>query len=353
MEILIWGTGKNCEKAMGGVQEENIIGFVEMVPKNTVYKNKPVYSPDKIPDTFDFLLIADTGEENILTVLEENHIQLNKVCFFEIPVNYVVEKSVNLERGALFLSDAVLTLLPGYKDSKKYNFAERDLIKYKELNRRETMAYDEAYKKMVIEDKYAQAGDIRNYFWQDLWAAKLIYQNNPSKHYDIGSRVDGFIAHLLTFRENIVLIDIRPLEEKIPGVGFIHADATNLEGIEDNSIESLSALCSLEHFGLGRYGDRIDPEACFKAFDAIQRKMAPGGMAYISVPVGIEHVEFNAHRIFYGETIVKAFHEMELIRFDAADGNKMKYDLDIHTYDNRNESGCKVFGLFQFRKKMK
>ena len=60
----------------------------------------------------------------------------------------------------------------------------------------------------------------------------------------------------------------------------------------------MSALCSLEHLGLRRYGDKIDPEACFKCFDAIQKKARKGGKLYISVPIGKECVEFNAHLFF-------------------------------------------------------
>ena len=353
MDILIWGKEKALEKIMtgGGIRPEDILGFIEIAPKEAVYKDKPVYLFKNIPDSYDLLFIADKCNEDSLVLLKENHIPLEKVCFFDIPVKYIVDISANFEKCASFLSDEFLTMVQGYDDNDKYNFVNSDLERYNKLNKRETMSYSQRYKKFVYMDKYEQAGTVRNYFWQDLWAAKLIYESNPVRHYDIGSRIDGFIAHLLSFRENIVLIDVRPLEAKIPGLGFVHADATNLEGIEDNSIESLSALCSLEHFGLGRYGDSIDPEACFKAFAAIQRKIMPGGMAYISVPVGKEHVEFNAHRIFYAETIINAFNNMELVRFDVVSGNVMEYDVDIHKFDNCEESGCKTFGLFQFRKK--
>ena len=61
------------------------------------------------------------------------------------------------------------------------------------------------------------------------------------------------------------------------------------------SIDSMSALCSIEHFGLGRYGDPIDPDSCFKCFDSIQKKLRKGGQLYISLPIGRERVEFNAH----------------------------------------------------------
>lgn len=96
------------------------------------------------------------------------------------------------------------------------------------------------------------------------------------------------------------------MERDIPNVTSWCMDATKLE-----NIESISSLCALEHFGLGRYGDDINPEGCFEAFNSIQRVLAPGGRAYIAVPIGKEHVEFDAHRIFYASTIVNSFSGME------------------------------------------
>lgn len=117
--------------------------------------------------------------------------------------------------------------------------------------------------------------------------AKKIIHKQPNEHYDIGSRVDGFIAHLLSGLDaKITIIDIRPLSIQVPNLKFIQANATNLDGIEDNSIESLSSLHAVEHFGLGRYGDPIDPDACFKAMESLQRVVKQNGILYFSVPIG-------------------------------------------------------------------
>lgn len=132
---------------------------------------------------------------------------------------------------------------------------------------------------ICLEDWGAQAGNTGIYFYQDLWAARKIFQRRPSQHFDIGSQVAGFIAHVLSFMP-VTMIDIRPLPDKIEGLKFIQADATNLEGIPDNSIESLSSLCAPEHFGLGRYGDPIDPDACFKAMKSMQRVVQRGGVSF-------------------------------------------------------------------------
>ena len=66
----------------------------------------------------------------------------------------------------------------------------------------------------------------------------------------------------------------------------MQGDAKRLENIKDNSVESLSSLCALEHFGLGRYGDEIDPEGCFKALREMQRILRPGGGIIFIGPCG-------------------------------------------------------------------
>ena len=230
---------------------------------------------------------------------------------------------------------------------------EKDMQEYRLLNKNKNFMIEKKYLYPCIYDKDENAGSLGLYFWQDLWASTLITKNNPEIHYDIGSRIDGFIAQLACQKKKIVLIDIRPLEAKIEGVHFIQSDATTLENIANESIDSLSALCSLEHFGLGRYGDPIDPDACFKSFKSIQRVMKSEGEIFISVPIGIEHLEFNAHRVFFPRTIVESFNEMELQEFSVINPNPkgIEYNVNIHKYDN--ELGIKGlrFGLFHFKKR--
>lgn len=51
------------------------------------------------------------------------------------------------------------------------------------------------------------AGALGVYFHQDLWAARKIYSRRPAEHVDMGSRIDGFIAHLLVFMKVSVADD--------------------------------------------------------------------------------------------------------------------------------------------------
>lgn len=213
---------------------------------------------------------------------------------------------------------------------------------------------------IILTDCIQEAGAVHDYFFQDMWAAWEIYRSGVKHVYDIGSRMDGYIAHLLAMEVNVTLIDIRPFKHNVEGVNFIQADAMNLSNIPDNSIETLSSLCALEHFGLGRYGDPIDYNGWRKSLHAIKRKLKVGGTFYLSVPVGNrERVQFNAHRIFKPLTIVNELSpELELYEFSYIDvpntrivtcfkGSK---DISILDYVTRNELGEYIMGLFTFKK---
>jgi len=164
----------------------------------------------------------------------------------------------------------------------------------------------------------------------------------------VGSRVDGFIAHLLVFMP-VTVVDVRPLESKVTGLQFMRGDATSLDGWADNSVPSLSSLHAVEHFGLGRYGDRLDPGGSARAMAALARVVAPGGRLYFSVPIGVERVEFNAHRVFAPETILRTFaeHRLRLAAFSAVDDRGFLIPSADPLSFARARYSC---GLFEFTK---
>lgn len=200
----------------------------------------------------------------------------------------------------------------------------------------------------VFHDYSESAGTARgHYFHMDLWAARRIYTVNPTRHIDIGSRIDGFVAHVLSFRE-IEVIDVRPLESVVHGLTFVQADATTLSEFPDSSVESISCLHAAEHFGLGRYGDPIDPLAYRKLLNALQRILAPGGRLYFAVPIGVERVEFNAHRVFDPERIIGELSLLELVNFGAVEDDG-SLSSDVQPADYR--SARMACGLYEFIKR--
>ena len=158
-----------------------------------------------------------------------------------------------------------------------------------------------------LHDRFEEAGVTRSeYFWQDLIVARRIHDAKPDKHVDVGSRIDGFVAHVASFRD-IEVFDVRPMSTSIPNVHFKVADLMQRASEANGAgyCDSVSCLHVLEHFGLGRYGDPIDPHGHEKGIANLAALLKPGGTLYLSTPIGRERVEFNANRVFDPRTIIR------------------------------------------------
>lgn len=222
-----------------------------------------------------------------------------------------------------------------------------NISKYIKLNDTQKFKVDFFRLFFYTVDKFSESGNINHhYFHQDLWMAKKIYNSKQTTHYDVGSRIDGFVAHLLTFCK-VNYVDIRPLNSKIENLNFIQGSILNLP-FETESIESLSCLHVIEHIGLGRYGDPIDPLGHIKSAEELIRVLKPGGILYFSTPIGKEFLHFDAHRVFSIQTIKTMFHSLEMIEF-AYLNDKSEEVLSefVDSEINNLEYGC---GLFLFKK---
>ena len=160
-----------------------------------------------------------------------------------------------------------------------------------------------------LHDRYEEGGATNSeYFWQDLLVARAIHAAKPVKHVDIGSRVDGFVAHVASFRE-IEVFDVRPISTIVPGVVFYQADLMNPASLPaavgGGYSDSLSCLHAIEHFGLGRYGDPVNPQGFQHGIANMAQLLQPGGTFYLSTPIGQERVEFNANWVFDPRSIVR------------------------------------------------
>lgn len=157
-------------------------------------------------------------------------------------------------------------------------------------------------------DRFEEGGIASgHYFNQDLLVAQLIHQHNPIKHVDIGSRIDGFVAHVASFRK-IELIDIRLISAQVHNIVFKQANLMEENTALVNYCDSLSCLHALEHFGLGRYGDPVDIDGHLKGFSNMAKMVQPNGRFYFSTPIGHQRrIEFNGQRVFDIPYLLKMF----------------------------------------------
>ena len=196
------------------------------------------------------------------------------------------------------------------------------------------------------------------YFHQDLLVARKIYQNKPRRHVDVGSRIDGFVAHVAVFRE-IEVLDIRPLLSNTLNIKFTQADLSGELPVElIGCCDSLSCLHTIEHFGLGRYGDPIKYTGYLAGLKNLQRILAQGGKFYFSTPIGPQRVEFNAHRVFsmrYLLHLLTPYYRIDSFAYVDDDGH-LKDGIDLRAMDIQPQIdvnlGCTLgCGIFELTKK--
>lgn len=203
-------------------------------------------------------------------------------------------------------------------------------------------------------DRFSESGSAKgHYFHQDLLVARRIYLNNPLIHVDVGSRIDGFVAHVASFRA-IDVLDIRPLPNTIPNVRFMQADL--MKSINDELVDycdSLSCLHALEHFGLGRYGDPVNYNGYILGLNNLWATLKKGGKMYLSVPIGSQRVEFNAHRIFSVSFLLEYFSgKYHIDQFSFVDDQGVLYEnVPITNTEAKNNFGCEYgCGIFEMTK---
>ncbi len=178
------------------------------------------------------------------------------------------------------------------------------------------------------------------YFFQDSWAAKKLFELKPIEHYDVGSsaKTIGILSQFVP----ITMIDIRPIELDLENLSFQKGSILELP-FEDNSLGTISSLCVVEHIGLGRYGDPIDPFGSEKAIKELSRVLRVGGIILFSVPIDNENkIYFNAHRAFTRTYILELFLNFKVL--------EEKYHYGTKMYDNYDETKGFGTGLYMLKK---
>lgn len=175
-----------------------------------------------------------------------------------------------------------------------------------------------------MQDKTSDTLFDTHYIYHPAWATRIVKEINPSKHIDISSTLH-FCTQLSAFIPT-EFYDYRPAHVKLSGLKSAHADLCKLH-FPDDSIESISCMHTVEHIGLGRYGDPIDPEGDIKAIKELQRVLKPGGNFLFVTPVGKPKVQFNAHRVYSYEQIISLFNQLKLVEFSLIPDNALEVGM--------------------------
>ncbi len=193
-------------------------------------------------------------------------------------------------------------------------------------------------------DRTASTPFDAHYFFQAAWLARGLARARPSAHVDIGSdlRTVGVISGFVP----TTFLDYRPAAISMSNLDSRPGDLLALP-LDDRSQESVSCLHVIEHVGLGRYGDPLDPAGSERACRELARVVRPGGRLYLSTPVGVPRTEFNAHRIFDPARLPSMVAPLELRSFAWVDDAGRMHESGRPADAASAAYAC---GLFEFQR---
>lgn len=198
-----------------------------------------------------------------------------------------------------------------------------------------------------LKDRTIKTRFDRHYVYHTSWAARKVKEINPDFHTDVSSSLYfvGIVSAFVPTR----FYDYRLAEIKLSGIESKVGDLARLS-LLDNSIKSLSCMHTVEHIGLGRYGDQINPDGDIKASRELTRVLAPGGSLIFVVPVGTPRIEFNAHRIYTYEQVLGMFPLLKLVEFSLITDTVEQGDFIENADPKLVESQKYGCGCFVFKK---
>lgn len=198
-----------------------------------------------------------------------------------------------------------------------------------------------------LHDKTEKTGFDRHYVFHTAWAARVLAEVKPKKHVDVSSSL--YFCSIVSAFVPVDFYDYRPAELCL---SELHSQAGDLLELPfaDSSLNSLSCMHVVEHIGLGRYGDTLDPNGDLKAIAELKRVISEGGTLLFVVPVGKPRVMFNAHRIYSYEQIIGYFDGLSLVEFALIPDNEIDGGLVRNADPKMVEAQEYACGCFRFTK---
>lgn len=180
----------------------------------------------------------------------------------------------------------------------------------KDSNNRFEIKWSDAYP--CLNDKTTYTPFDQHYTYHPAWAARILAKTKPTLHHDFSSIIN--FSTVLSAFIPVKFYDYRPADIQLSNWSGHFANLEKLD-IASNSLESVSCMHTIEHIGLGRYGDVLDANADITAINQLQRITKQGGNILFVTPVGKQKIEFNAHRIYSYQLILEMFNQCTLKEF--------------------------------------
>jgi hypothetical protein len=195
-----------------------------------------------------------------------------------------------------------------------------------------------------LKDKLETTPFDQHYIYHPAWAARILAKTRPPYHVDFSSKL-AFSTIVSAFIP-VKFYDYRPANLNLSNLESGFGDLTKID-LPDNSQPSVSCMHTVEHVGLGRYGDPLDPQGDLKAIAELKRIVTPGGDMIFVTPVGRPRIEYNSHRIYSYQQVIDLFAPFTLQEFSLIPDSGGLVENASESLSDSQEYGC---GCFWFKK---
>lgn len=148
-----------------------------------------------------------------------------------------------------------------------------------------------------------------------VWRAleRLVPERELSDGADIGCETGAFPAmQIAAGIGSCTVFEVRRTQVNHARVRVRMQDLASAENVQPE-FDLITCLSTIEHVGLGRYGDPLDPWGDLKLAENVRRLLRPGGVLLLSFPQGRGCVVFNKHRIYTGYRRSALFGDLRLV----------------------------------------
>ena len=171
--------------------------------------------------------------------------------------------------------------------------------------------------------------EVSYYGSTDTELYKLLEKNNiKDKRVGIlGSTQPWYESIVLAYGGIPITIEYNSLQTDDKRLTLLTVEEYNKDPQKFDVVFSIS---SFEHDGLGRYGDPINPNGDIEAMINVKSMLKKDGILFLAVPIGLDQLFWNAHRIYGEHRFWKLIEGWEII--DTITFTKEKLQKDNGMY---------------------
>ncbi|KAF7633593.1 hypothetical protein Mgra_00007002, partial [Meloidogyne graminicola] len=184
----------------------------------------------------------------------------------------------------------------------------------------------EVMKKWSQENIDGLINNVRNFNYSQppfTFYADSVSMYYATKYHNITSQKGAVIGSINPWVESmclangaskLVTIDYQNIKIGHKDIVFLDVfDLVKGREVYFDNFDFIASFSSIEHSGLGRYGDPIDPIGDIREMQKIRCILKPGGLFFLGIPVGQDDVGYNCHRTYGRIRLPLMFAGFELV----------------------------------------